>query len=384
MRFREQIGEALAELEGLGLLRRPRRVSGPQGPEIEVDGRRVLCFCSNNYLGLADHPELARAARGEDGFGAAASRLITGSMDAHHETEEALAAFVRAPTAALFANGYAANVGSVQALVGAGDQVFSDALNHASLIDGCRLSRAQVHVYRHRDLDHLEQLLRQHATEAGRALIVTDSLFSMDGVFAPIEALAELAHQHGAGLMIDEAHSLGVFGPEGSGVCAAMGVVPDALVGTLGKSFGGAGAFVAGSHEIVSVIRNQARSYVFSTAPPPPVVRAAGRAIDLVRAASEERAALLAHSARLREELNQLGFEVPPGTSQIIPILIGDKARAMRLSASLFDRGVFVQGIRPPTVAPGTSRLRLTPMASHSDDHLDRALAAFAALAPTG
>lgn len=381
MRFREQIGEALAEFEAQGLLRRPRRISGPQGPEIRIDGRAVLCFCSNNYLGLANHPDLAAAARESDGFGAGASRLITGTMEAHHEAEDDLASFVGAPAAALFANGYAANVGSIQALVGPGDHVFSDALNHASLIDGCRLSRARVHVYRHRDLDHLEALLCAERASARRALIVTDALFSMDGVFAPIQGLAALASRYDAGLMVDEAHSLGVFGPEGSGLCAADGVVPDALIGTLGKSFGGAGAFVAASQEVVALIRNRARSYVYSTAPPPPVVRAAHTALRLVRQASHERATLLRHAARLRNALAAMGFEVMPGESQILPILVGDNDRTMRISAALLGRGVFVHGIRPPTVPRGTARLRLTPMATHSDAQLDRAVDAFAALA---
>ena len=193
VRFREQIGEALRELEVAGLLRRPLRIDGPQGPEIQLDGRAVLCFCSNNYLGLADHPDLLAAAEENEGFGAGASRLITGTMSAHEETERALADFVSAPAAALFSSGYAANVGTIQALVREGDAVFSDALNHASLIDGCRLSRASVHVYRHRDPEHLESLLRTHRASAGRALIVTDSLFSMDGVAAPLRELAGLA-----------------------------------------------------------------------------------------------------------------------------------------------------------------------------------------------
>jgi 8-amino-7-oxononanoate synthase len=384
MGFESQIREALADLEAAGLRRRPKRVSGPQGPEIELDGHRVVCLCSNNYLGLADHPSIlaaARAALDRDGAGSGASRLITGTMDAHVEAEAALAAFIDASDAALFSSGYAANVGAIQALVGPGDAVFSDALNHASLIDGCRLSRAEVHVYRHRDAEHLEKLLRERRPRASRALIVTDTLFSMDGVEAPVRELASLAHAHDAGLLVDEAHALGVLGPQGRGVCAARAVVPDVLVGTLGKAFGISGAFVAADADVVSFIRNRARSFVYSTAPPPVVARAATAAIPLVRDADRARATLLAHAARLRTELAELGFEVLDGTSQIVPVLMAENDRTMRLSAELLDRGVFVQGIRPPTVPVGTARLRLTPMATHQTKHIDRALDAFEALA---
>jgi glycine C-acetyltransferase/8-amino-7-oxononanoate synthase len=380
-RFREQIGEALRELEAAGLLRRSLRIDGPQGPEIQLDGRAVLCFCSNNYLGLANHPDLLAAANHDEGFGAGASRLVTGTMGAHEETERGLADFVSAPAAALFGNGYAANVGTIQALVRPGDAVFSDALNHASLVDGCRLSRATVYVYRHRDVEHLESLLRAHRATADRALIVTDSLFSMDGVTAPLPELAGLARSYEAGFLVDEAHALGVFGPGGSGLSAAAEIEPDVLIGTLGKSFGGAGAFVAAAEEIVALVRNRARSYVYSTAPPPSVARAALAALSLVRSASEARATLLRYASRLRTELRDLGYEVPQGESQILPVMIGDNDRTMRLCAGLLDAGVFVQGIRPPTVLRGTARLRLTPMATHRPEHIDRAIEAFARLA---
>jgi 8-amino-7-oxononanoate synthase len=383
MGFQTQIRQALSELEAAGLLRQPLRISGPQGPEIEIDGRPVLCFCSNNYLGLANHPALvaaSQAAAHGEGVGAAASRLITGTMDAHRDAEVAYADFVGAPAAALFSTGYAANLGTVQALAGPGDVLFSDALNHASLIDGCRLSRAKVYVYSHRDTDHLESLLRQHRSRSGRALILTDSLFSMDGVAAPLRDLAALAQAFDAGLLVDEAHALGVFGPSGRGLAAAQGVEPDVLVGTLGKSFGVAGAFVAASEEVVSLIRNRARSFVYSTAPPPLVARAAIAALELVRSADEARETLLSTAGKLRSELRLLGFEVPDGDSQILPVLIGENDRTMQLSAKLLARGVFVQGIRPPTVPEGTARLRLTPMATHRPEHIERAIDAFASL----
>jgi 8-amino-7-oxononanoate synthase len=383
MGFQSQIREALSELEAAGLLRRPLRISGPQGPEVEIDGRRVLCFCSNNYLGLADHPALVAASDAStygEGVGAAASRLITGTMDAHRDAEIAYADFLGSRAAALFSTGYAANVGTVQALVGPGDAVFSDALNHASLIDGCRLSRASVHVYSHRDVDQLESLLREHRPRARRALVITDSLFSMDGVTAPLRDIADLARSFDAGLLVDEAHALGVFGPSGRGLSASLGIEPDVVVGTLGKAFGVAGAFVAASEEIVSLIRNRARSFVYSTAPPPMVARAAIEALQLVRQADDARKTLLENADELRAKLRTLGFEVPKENTHILPVLIGDNERTMQLSAKLLERGVFVQGIRPPTVPEGTARLRLTPMATHRPEHIERAIGAFASL----
>ena len=382
MGFQTQIREALSELDAAGLLRRPLQISGPQGPEVDIDGQRVLCFCSNNYLGLADHPALVDAlasAQGE-GVGAAASRLISGTMDAHRDAEAAYADFLGTPAAVLFSTGYAANVGTVQALAGTGDIIFSDALNHASLIDGCRLSRANVRVYAHRNVDHLGSLLREHRPQAGRALIITDSLFSMDGVIAPLREIAELARSFDAGLMVDEAHALGVFGPNGRGLSAELGIQPDVVVGTLGKAFGVAGAFVAASEEVVSLIRNRARSFVYSTAPPPMLARAAIEALRLVREADDGRHALLENASELRSQLRALGFDIPSENSQILPVLIGENNRTMQLSAELLDKGVFVQGIRPPTVAEGTARLRLTPMATHRPEHIERAIDAFASL----
>ena len=281
----------------------------------------------------------------------------------------------------MFSSGYAANVGTIQALVGRGDAIFSDALNHASLIDGARLSRADVHVFRHADPEHLESMLRTHRGSAGRALIVTDSLFSMDGDRAPLRELSTLARDHDAGLLVDEAHALGVFGPGGRGLCAEAGVRPQVLIGTLGKSFGVSGAYASGSAEIVSYLRNRARSFVYSTAPPPPIARAALAAIPLVEGADERRQALLDHAAQLRRGLRERGFDVPDRESQILPVLIGDNHRTMQLSAELLDRGVFVQGIRPPTVPAGSARLRLTAMATHRPEQIEHALEAFASLA---
>jgi 8-amino-7-oxononanoate synthase len=383
MGFQRQIRQALSDLESAGLLRRPLRISGPQGPEVEINGAKVLCFCSNNYLGLASHPAIAAASAASpanDGVGAAASRLITGTMDAHLDAEAACADFVNTRAAALFSSGYAANVGTIQALVGAGDAIFSDALNHASLIDGARLSRANVFVYSHRDPEHLRSLLAQHRAKAQRVLIVTDSLFSMDGIAAPLPELQAVAREYDAGLMVDEAHALGVFGPNGRGLSAALGIEPDVIVGTLGKSVGLAGAFVAASDDVVMLVRNRARSFVYSTAPPPMLARAAISALRLVHDAEQARTTLLAHASRLRSGLAELGFEIAEGKSQIIPVLIGENRDTMQLSSKLLERGVFVQGIRPPTVPAGTARLRLTPMATHQPEQIERVIATFASM----
>jgi 8-amino-7-oxononanoate synthase len=383
MGFQRQIRQALSDLESAGLLRRPLRISGPQGPEVEINGAKVLCFCSNNYLGLASHPAIAAASAASpanDGVGAAASRFITGTMDAHLDAEAACADFVNTRAAALFSSGYAANVGTIQALVGAGDAIFSDALNHASLIDGARLSRANVFVYSHRDPEHLRSLLAQHRAKAQRVLIVTDSLFSMDGIAAPLPELQAVAREYDAGLMVDEAHALGVFGPNGRGLSAALGIEPDVIVGTLGKSVGLAGAFVAASDDVVMLVRNRARSFVYSTAPPPMLARAAISALRLVHDAEQARTTLLAHASRLRSGLAELGFEIAEGKSQIIPVLIGENRDTMQLSSKLLERGVFVQGIRPPTVPAGTARLRLTPMATHQPEQIERVIATFASM----
>lgn len=371
---------ALDDLAARGLLRNARSVESPQSAEMRVDGRTVLCFCSNNYLGLADDPALLEAARlslEQDGLGSGASRLVSGSMDAHRAAEERLARYLEEEAAILFSTGYTANVGTLQTLLGPDDIAFSDALNHASLIDGLRLSRARVHVYRHSDPDDLERLLRAHRAEGRRALVVSDAVFSMDGDLAPLAELRALADRYQADLVVDEAHALGVLGPRGQGACAALGVRADVRIGTLGKSFGAAGAFTVGSAAVVALLRNRARSYVFSTAPVPLLGRVAVAAADLVEAADARREALRRHGKRLRAGLREQGYEVPDGETPIVPVLVGDARETMSLSAALFERGVFAQGIRPPTVPQGTSRIRLVPMATHTDAHVTQALEAF-------
>ncbi len=348
-----------------------------------MDGRPVLLFCSNDYLGLSAHPALrqaAHAALDEHGVGAGASRLISGTRTAHRAAEDRLAAFTRQPAALLFSTGYAANVGALSTLLDRDDVAFSDRLNHASLIDGLRLSRADVHVYQHADPEHLERLLRAHRHDGRRAWVVSDSVFSMDGDFAPLRALRALCDRYDAGLFVDEAHALGVVG-EGRGWCHAQGIVPDALVGTLGKAMGMAGAFVAGSDELRALLESRARSYVFSTALPPVVAATLVTATDLVEAAHAERERLRRHATRLHAGLTDAGWTVSAsGAVPILPVIVGDEAPTMALSAALLERGFFVQGIRPPTIPPGTSRLRVVPTAAHTDAHIEALIAAFETL----
>jgi len=370
----------LASLEKQNLLRAPHLVSGSQGRSITIDGRQVLCFSSNNYLGLANHPELIEAVRSsvlEDGVGAGASRLISGTMEAHVAAETRIARFLGTQAALLFSSGYATNVGVITALLREGDVVFSDALNHASIIDACRLSKATIHVFAHRDETALAELLAEHRSGARRALVVSDALFSMEGDRAPLERLRQLADAADAWLMVDEAHSLGLFGPGGRGLSAETGVRPEILVGTLGKAIGVSGAFVAGSAKLIAQLTNRARSFVFSTAPPPALAAAVTRAVDLVEAGDDLRSRTLEHARRLRQGLAEQGYEVRGDGSQIVPVLLGHPKTTMDVSEALLARGIFAHGIRPPTVPAGTSRIRVALMAAHEEQDIDRALEAF-------
>ncbi len=363
----------LAELEALGLERDTRLLSGPQGPHVVLDGRPVLMLCSNNYLGLADHPrvrEAAAAAAMRWGVGAGASRLISGTMTIHRRLEERLAAFKRRRSALLFGSGFLANAGVIAALARPGDVVFSDELNHASIIDGCRLSRAEVFVYDHLDVEHLAWGI---ANADGRgALIVTDSVFSMDGDVAPLSDLVELAQRHDIRLMVDEAHATGALGPQGRGALAQAGLESEAdvIVGTLGKALGSYGAFVACDEVMARYLLNSARTFIFSTALPPPAAAGALAALELIEARPELVTRLQTNAAVLRRELVQEGFDVSGSQSQIIPLVLGDADVAVRAGDAALARGVFAQAIRPPTVPPQTSRLRLAVMASHRPEEL--------------
>jgi glycine C-acetyltransferase/8-amino-7-oxononanoate synthase len=366
----------LAELRELGLYRRLRLVDSPQGPRVRLDGRAVLLLCSNNYLGLADHPRVRRAAAEAAlrwGTSAGASRLISGTMTPHQALEDRLAEFTGKPAALLFGSGYLANTGTIAALAGRGEVVFSDELNHASIIDGCRLARAETFVYRHGDTEHLAWGLRRAAERA--SLIVTDGVFSMDGDVAPLPELAELAERHGARLMVDEAHATGCLGPGGRGAVAAHGLTDrvDVLVGTLGKALGGYGAYVCGSRKLAEYLVNSARPFIFSTALPPPAAAAGIAALELLVSKPKRVELLGANAAALREELRANGVQVARSETHIVPVLVGEASDAMALCERVLERGVFAQAIRPPTVPPGSSRLRLTVMATHRVGELRKA-----------
>jgi len=372
------------------LRRRLRAIDGSQDRLVRVDGCEVVNFSSNNYLGLANHPTLAeaaaRAAR-ELGTGAGASRLIVGNMAPHRRLESALAGYFRFPAAVLFNSGYQANVGVLQALAGREDAVYSDELNHASIIDGCRLSRARVHVYPHADVAALEALMARTHREARRRFIVSDALFSMDGDRAPVRELAALARRYDAALIVDEAHAAGAFGPDGRGVAADAGVMPDVVVGTLGKAFGSFGAFALAARAVTELIVNRARSFVFTTALPPAVCAAGLAALEL--AAGEEggrrRDALRANAKRLSRGLREcgLGDKVIEDTA-VFPVLVGAEAATMKCADLLLSKGYYAQGIRPPTVPSGTSRLRIAVMANHEEREIDGLVEALSALADEG
>jgi glycine C-acetyltransferase/8-amino-7-oxononanoate synthase len=365
-----EIERRLAELEQMGLHRRLRLISGPQGPRVLLDGKPVLLLCSNNYLGLADHPRVREAAADAAmrwGVGAGASRLVSGTMTIHRRLEERLAEFEGSEACVLFGSGYLANIGAIGAFAGAGDSIFSDELNHASIIDGCRLSRAHVVVYRHCDSEHLEWCLRRHGGE-GRRLIVTDSVFSMDGDVAPLQEIVELAQEHDARTLVDEAHATGVLGPGGRGAVAQAGLggEVDMLVGTLGKALGSYGAYVCAEEPIVRYLINSARSLIFSTAPGPPTVAGALAALELLTERSHRVERLQAAARALRAGLAAEGFPVAISDMPIVPLVAGEEHAALRICQAALERGVFAQAIRPPTVPAGTSRLRLAAMASHT------------------
>jgi 8-amino-7-oxononanoate synthase len=370
------VAERLEELRDRGLYRRLRLIESAQGPRVTLNGREVLLLCSNNYLGLADQPRVREAAAEAAlrwGAGAGASRLISGNMDMHRRLESRLAAFKGYEAALLFGSGYLANTGAIPALAGRGEVVLSDQLNHASIVDGCRLSRAETFIYRHRDLDHLAWGLRE---AGGRgALIVTDGVFSMDGDLAPLPELLELARRHGCRLMVDEAHATGAVGPGGRGSVAAAGLSGevDVVVGTLGKALGAYGAYVCAEAQTIDLLVNAARSFIFSTAPPPPAVGAAAAALELLEAEPTMVERLQENAAVLRQALAAEGLPAARSRTQIVPLEIGEAEPTMALCEQALERGVFAQGIRPPTVPEGSCRLRLTVMSTHDPTDLRRA-----------
>jgi len=365
----------LAELRDRDLLRGLREVESAQLPRVMLDGRELLLFCSNNYLGLACHPEVVEAARlatARWGASSASSRLVSGHMTVHAELEDKIARWKNQEAALVFSTGYQANIGVISSLTGPGDLIVSDELNHASIIDGARLSKAATVVYRHNDLEDLERVLCENRG-AGRVLVVTESVFSMDGDLAPLAYISKACRRHGAWLMVDEAHGAGVFGKRGAGLVQELGLEGEVQVhmGTLGKALGSFGAYVTGSRTLVDLLVNKARSIIYTTALPPSAAAAALAAIQVVEREPQRAAGLLARATSLALALREAGLEVPNADSQIIPVLLGDAARAVTTADKLRARGFYVAAIRPPTVAPGTSRLRVSLMATHTSQEIN-------------
>ena len=379
---------ALEERRNLSLYRNRTIIDGPQAVQLHVAGRDLVNFCSNDYLGLANHPDVITALKhGADiyGVGAGASHLVNGHSRAHHALEEELADFVQRPRALLFSTGYMANLGVVSALMRRGDVVLEDRLNHASLIDAGLLSGARLHRYLHCDTQSLQQhLVRQSAKKnKARFLIATDGVFSMDGNLAPLPGLAEAANKHDAWLMVDDAHGLGVLGNHGRGSLAYFGLddqqVP-ILMGTLGKALGTFGAFVAGSETLIETLIQQARTYIYTTALPPAVAEATRTSLQLVKKESWRREKLQVLISHFRTGAKELGLTLMDSCTPIQPVVIGDAGRAMAISQMLNERGFYIAAIRPPTVPEGSSRLRITLSAMHNEEQIDQLLEALDAV----
>ncbi len=369
----------LSILNDQGLLRQLVTVHDYEGSHVRVHGKRLLLMCSNDYLGLSLHPLMKQAACSaisQYGTSAGASRLVSGTGTLHEELEQRTAQFKGTDAALVFNSGYAANAGIIPAIASEGDVILSDNLNHASIIDGCRLSRAVLEIYRHCDCNHLESLLRKRASSR-RRLIVTDSVFSMDGDIAPLPDIASLAEKYSALLMVDDAHATGVLGQTGRGSAEHFGLSGRIHVqmGTFSKALGSFGAYVAGSRELIDLLVNRSRSFIYSTALPAPVCAASLAALNLVDREPERRDRLLANREMFGQNLIARGIAVVSTPTPIVPILCGDSSNAVRISRELLDQGIFASAIRPPTVPQGTSRVRMTVLATHSTQDLEKASA---------
>lgn len=375
--FQTDAENTLAAVAAQGLYRKRRIIDSPQGVRLMADGRDLLNFCSNDYLGLANDPRVVEAfkrAAERYGVGGGSAHLVCGHGRAHHALEEELAEWTGRERALLFSTGYMANLAAISTLIGGGDTALEDRLNHASLLDGGLLSGARFKRYRHADAGHLAGML---AAAGGKKLIVTDGVFSMDGDLAPLPALADLAKTHEAWLMVDDAHGLGVLGAHGGGLLEHYGMWPGdvpVLVGTLGKAFGTFGAFVAGSKSLIELLIQKARPYIYTTALPPAIAEATRASLRIVNSENWRREKLRHLTARFRSGAEQLGLELLPSPSPIQPILVGDSRKATALSEALFNAGLLVGAIRPPTVPQGSARLRVTLSAAHEDWQVDRLL----------
>jgi glycine C-acetyltransferase len=383
--LQQDLAGRLAEVRAAGLYKSELAITTPQSAHVEVEGRgELLNLCANNYLGLASHPEVVAAARDaldRWGFGMASVRFICGTQALHQELERRLSEFLGTDDTILFSSCFDANGGLFEALLGEEDAVVSDQLNHASIIDGIRLCKARRLRYANGDMDELEARLLE-AGDARYRLIATDGVFSMDGYVAKLDRICELAERHESLVMVDDSHAVGFVGPNGRGTHELHGVVErvDILTGTLGKAMGGAsGGYVSGRREIVELLRQRARPYLFSNSVAPPVVAASLRALDLIQGTSELRDRLRANTARFRSRMTELGFDVLPGDHPIVPVMVGDEVAAARFSAGLVDRGVYAVSFSYPVVPRGTARIRTQMSAAHTDEDLDFAAAQFEA-----
>ncbi|MEU7318063.1 glycine C-acetyltransferase [Streptomyces sp. NPDC007083] len=389
---RDQLRATLEEITAAGLHKPERVIGTPQSANVRVtgggaeeqEGEAVLNFCANNYLGLADHPEViaaAHAALDRWGYGMASVRFICGTQEVHKELEERLSAFLGQEDTILYSSCFDANGGVFETLLGAEDAVISDALNHASIIDGIRLSKARRFRYANRDMADLEQQLKQ-AQDARRRLIVTDGVFSMDGYLAPLPEICDLAERYDAMVMVDDSHAVGFVGAGGRGTPELHGVMDrvDLITGTLGKALGGAsGGYVAARAEIVALLRQRSRPYLFSNSLAPVITAASLKVLDLLESAGDLREKLDANTELFRRRMTEQGFEILPGSHAIVPVMIGDAAEAARMAELLLERGVYVIGFSYPVVPQGQARIRVQLSAAHSTEDVERAVAAFAA-----
>lgn len=371
----------LEELNQKSLLRTLRRINSAQGPRVKIDEREIILLSSNNYLGLANHPRVKEAAiRGIEkyGFGSGASRLISGNMTLHEELEERIADFKGTEAAILFNSGYTANIGIIPALVGKGDFIYSDELNHVSIIDGSRLSRAEIRIYPHKDMTVLEELLKKDKNN-GRKLIVTDTVFSMDGDIAPLKDIYNLSQKYSAFLMVDEAHATGVLGSKGRGAVEHFALKGENIIqmGTLGKALGTFGAYIVGSKDLIVYLRNKARSFIYTTSLPPAVAAAAIEAINIIAEDDSLIKGLWDNRKVFIDGLHSLGFDTLSSETPIIPVLAGDIHKALEMAETLYEECIYAPAIRPPTVPEGSSRIRTTVMANHTKEDIEAALSAF-------
>ncbi len=376
------IEEDLKRIRDEKLFRTLTEIETGQSPEVTIDGKRYILLGSNGYLGLSVDPKVVEAAGKaleQYGTGSGGSRLVSGSSDLHRELEERIAGFKNTEAAILFSSGYLANIGTISSLIGVGGVVYSDELNHASIIDGCRLSRAQIKIYRHLDLENLGSFLAADKNKKGKKLIVTDTVFSMDGDVAPLPGLVELSERYGCMLMVDEAHATGVLGKRGSGATEFFGIedrVP-IVMGTLSKAIGSLGGYIAGDQKLIDFIRNRVRSYIFDTSLPAPSLAASLAAIDIIENEPERREYLWRLINRFKEGIENIGLTIMTSGSAVIPVLIGEAEPALDFARLLRENGVYTPAVRPPSVPEGMCRIRATLMAKHTEEQIDRALEAF-------